>query len=59
MPLTAVRGANSLFVESAPGRADFAPVELDYGQLLRFDGASPPPRARPSRDRLSFFSPRA
>ena len=32
-------GANSLQLESAPGAGDYAPVELGYGRVLRFDGA--------------------
>jgi hypothetical protein len=31
VPLTRVFGTNTLFVESAPGRGDFRPVELGYG----------------------------
>ncbi len=37
VPLTRVWGTNSLWLESVPGRADFSPVELDYGQALIFD----------------------
>jgi len=33
-----VWGSNSLWVESAPGLADFQPVEACYGQVLRFYG---------------------
>ena len=39
LPLTRVGGSNSLFSESAPGRADFAPFVSEYGQLTRFWGA--------------------
>ena len=39
LPLTTTRGANTLHVESTPGREDFAPVELSYGELAIFDGA--------------------
>ena len=28
-----------MYAESAPGRADFAPFALDYGQIQRFWGA--------------------
>jgi hypothetical protein len=38
IPVTKVWGTNTLHVESAPGRGDFAPVELEYGQALRFFG---------------------
>jgi len=33
-----VSGSNSLFIESRPGAGDFKPVELEYGQVLRFYG---------------------
>lgn len=39
LPLTRVGGSNSLYSESAPGRADYAPFESEYGQLTRFWGA--------------------
>ena len=39
LPLTTTRGANTLHVESEPGREDFAPVELSLGELAIFDGA--------------------
>ena len=38
LPLTSVAGTNSLYVESRPGKGDFLPVELEYGQVLRFYG---------------------
>ena len=38
LPLTRARGANSLFVESAPGRRDHRALDLRYGQCHRFDG---------------------
>jgi len=37
-PFTPVSGSNSLFIESRPGAGDFKPVELEYGQVLRFYG---------------------
>jgi len=37
-PFTPVSGSNSLFVESRPGAGDFKPVQLQYGQVLRFYG---------------------
>ena len=39
LPLTTTRGANTLHVESEPGREDFAPIELSLGELAIFDGA--------------------
>lgn len=38
LPLSRASGSNSLFVESSPGAGDFAPLELDYGQVFRFNG---------------------
>jgi hypothetical protein len=38
IPLTRVWGANSIWIESEDGTADFSPVELEYGQALIFDG---------------------
>eukprot|EP00092_Neocalanus_flemingeri_P011081 GFUD01011929.1.p1 GENE.GFUD01011929.1~~GFUD01011929.1.p1 ORF type:complete len:274 (+),score=71.61 GFUD01011929.1:225-1046(+) len=38
LPLTSVRDSNSLYIESRPGEGDFLPVELGYGQVLRFYG---------------------
>eukprot|EP00928_Gymnodinium_smaydae_P038301 TRINITY_DN26447_c0_g1_i1.p1 TRINITY_DN26447_c0_g1~~TRINITY_DN26447_c0_g1_i1.p1 ORF type:complete len:362 (-),score=83.88 TRINITY_DN26447_c0_g1_i1:8-1060(-) len=38
VPMTSVEGSNSLFVESAPDRGDFAPLRLQYGQAYRFHG---------------------
>ena len=39
LPLTTVFGSNSLFAESAPGKGDFAPFCLGYGEIQRFWGA--------------------
>ena len=39
IPFTPVWGSNSLWVESEPGRGDFAPLELDYGEAVVFRGA--------------------
>lgn len=39
LPLTRVSGSNSLYAESAPGLADFASFELEYGECQRFWGA--------------------
>lgn len=38
LPLTPVWGANTLHIESEPGKGDFTPAQLDYGQVLRFYG---------------------
>lgn len=38
VPLTSCHGSSALWLESAPGAADFAPVELRYGQALIFNG---------------------
>ena len=35
IPLTSVHHSNSLVTESLPGRGDFSPVEMGYGQALR------------------------
>eukprot|EP00873_Tetraselmis_striata_P045652 jgi/Tetstr1/465916/TSEL_010530.t1 len=38
VPLTPTAGTNTLWLESEPGRGDYAPVELLPGQALRFYG---------------------
>jgi len=38
IPLTPVQNSNSLFTESLPGKGDFVPMEMQYGQALRFYG---------------------
>ena len=39
LPLSgAIWGTNSLYVESAPGREDWRPLELSYGEVACFDG---------------------
>jgi hypothetical protein len=38
VPLVDVDASNTLYVESVPGKGDFQPVELKYGQVLRFYG---------------------
>lgn len=38
VPLNKVFGANTLYTESSPGAGDFAAVELEYGQAVRFWG---------------------
>ena len=37
-PVTDVWGNNTLWTETAPGREDFHPIEIGYGQILRFHG---------------------
>jgi perosamine synthetase len=38
LPITKMTGSNRLFVESVPGAGDFAGIDMDYGQLLYFNG---------------------
>jgi len=38
LPVTPVFGSNTLHTESQPGKGDFSPVQLQYGQVLRFYG---------------------
>jgi hypothetical protein len=38
LPVTAVWGSNSMYIESQPGLSDFKPVELEYGQAFMFYG---------------------
>ena len=38
LPLTRVFGNNSIWIESEPGKQDYHPVKLDYGEFLIFDG---------------------
>jgi len=38
LPLTTVFGSNTLHTESQPGKGDFLPVELSYGEVFRFYG---------------------
>jgi hypothetical protein len=38
IPMNRAFGANTLFVESAPGAGDFSPIELGYGSAARFWG---------------------
>lgn len=38
LPLTNVWGSNSLWLESKPNLGDFEPIQLEYGEVLRFDG---------------------
>ncbi len=40
VPLTRVWGDNSISIESEEGKGDLTPVELDYGQVLIFDGGN-------------------
>jgi hypothetical protein len=38
VPMTECYGTAAVWAESEPDRGDFAPMELDYGQFVRFDG---------------------
>eukprot|EP00966_Prymnesium_polylepis_P189677 4394875-Prymnesium_polylepis.1 len=38
LPMSRVWGSNTLWSESSPGAADFAPFELEPGQMMRFYG---------------------
>ncbi len=38
LPVTECHGTAAVWAESEPDRGDFAPMELDYGQFVRFDG---------------------
>jgi ectoine hydroxylase-related dioxygenase (phytanoyl-CoA dioxygenase family) len=40
LPFVDVWGNNSVWVESEEDRADYHPVKMSYGQLLKFDGAN-------------------
>lgn len=40
MPLTKAYNTNSLWIESCPGKKDYSPVTLDYGEIMQFDGAN-------------------
>ncbi len=40
VPFTKVGGNNSLWIESEEGKEDFAPLTLEYGQAVIFDGAN-------------------
>lgn len=67
LPLTRVSGSNSLYSESAPGLADFASFELEYGECQRFWGArclhftkaNERPPAHPRQLPSTFVSSRA
>lgn len=38
LPLTRAAGTSALWLESAPGAGDFAPIEVEYGSAVRFNG---------------------
>jgi hypothetical protein len=38
IPYVPVAGTNALWVETAPGRSDHRPIDLDYGEALIFAG---------------------
>ena len=57
LPLTPVSGSNTLHTESRPGMGDFTPVEMRYGEVLRFYGNMCQHYAVPNisgRTRVSF-----
>ena len=39
LPLTPAADANSIYLESEPGKEDFKPLNLQYGELVTFYGA--------------------
>jgi hypothetical protein len=40
MPLTNAYDTNTVWLESEPGKGDFAPICSQYGELIQFDGAN-------------------
>ncbi len=40
VPMTPVWGSNSFYLESAPGKEDFEPMEMKPGQFARFKGST-------------------
>lgn len=38
LTITGQAGTNSFYVESAPGKGDYLPIALSYGEMLRFYG---------------------
>lgn len=40
VPLTRSYGSNTIHIESSPGLGDFNPVNMEYGEMLVFDGGS-------------------
>jgi hypothetical protein len=40
LPLTRAWDNNTVWIESAEGKEDYRPYNLDYGELLQFDGAN-------------------
>lgn len=38
VPLTRAVETSAMWIESAPGKADYRPVNLEYGEIARFDG---------------------
>lgn len=38
VPITSMKGTTRLFVESEPGKGDFEGVDLEYGEILYFNG---------------------
>jgi hypothetical protein len=56
VPLTAVGGTNSLYVESAPGSADHRPISLGPGRMAIFDAYHLEHGSRPNRSERSRVS---
>jgi perosamine synthetase len=38
LPITKMTGSNRLFIESSPGAMDFAGIDMEYGNILLFNG---------------------
>lgn len=38
VPITQMKGSNSIWIESSPGKKDFKPMSLEYGNYMCFDG---------------------
>ena len=38
MPITKAFGTNTVWAESEEGKADYAPMEIDYGEIVLWDG---------------------
>lgn len=40
LPFTKAFGTNTIWVESQEGKEDFSPIEVEYGQVVAWDGAN-------------------
>ena len=38
VPITQMKDSNSIWIESSPGKKDFKPMRLEYGNYMCFDG---------------------